>query len=83
MAAPNRPMEHSFRLRSQPGRLGRIRGRATTLGHPGFVTGQCRHIQPVCRSGTNDVLHLSGHFHYLFIAEIGIMVKAIQKGPES
>ena len=64
MAAPNRLMEHSFRLRSQPGRLGRIRGRTATLGHPGFVTGQCRHIQPVRGNGTNDILHLSGHFHY-------------------
>jgi len=80
MAAPNRPMEHSFRLRSQSGRLGSSRGRAATLGHPGFVTGQCRHIQPAVQTTFFIFLAI---FTILFIAEIGIMVKAIQKGPEA
>ncbi len=83
MAAPNRPMEHSFRLRSQPGRVGRSRGRAATLGHQDLLPVNAAISNLSAGAVQTTFFIFLAIFTILFIAEIGIMVKAIQKGPEA
>lgn len=83
MAAPNRPMEHSFRLRSQPGRW--------VVAEAGRQPWAIQDLLPVNAAISNlsagavqtTFFIFLAIFTILFIAEIGIMVKAIQKGPES
>ena len=82
MAAPNRPMEHSFRLRSQPGRLGRIRGRQPWAIQDLLPVNAAISNLSAGAVQTTFFIFLA-IFTILFIAEIGIMVKAIQKGPEA
>ena len=76
-------MVYTFRIYSGTSRLDRSGGRTSTLGYTGYLADQRFDIQvkPILVQTTFYLFLIL--FTILLIAEIGIMVKAIKKGPEA
>ena len=77
-------MVYTFRIYSGTSRLDRSGGRTSTLGYTGYLADQRFDIQVKPILGTDHFLPVPYLIStILLIAEIGIMVKAIKKGPEA
>ena len=74
--------KHSVGLSCRSGGMDSGRSRSPALDNSRFASGKCGHIQIGNWFGPDYFLYILILFTVLLIAEIGIMLKAIQKGPE-
>lgn len=75
------PVDDSSGLHRRAGGVDRGRSGTSAVGYPGHPADRRIRVQAGHFIGTDDLLRLPVSFTVLLIAEIGIMVKAIKKGP--